>query len=201
MLEKFYGWVKTIAACLIFLSLIIRLLPEGKNIKYIRYFMGMVLVLVVLAPAGRLFGLEKVFSQLEISFEREGARADFEGELALMGEVYAEEVVRGYEEELAAEVLRFLEREGYGDCSVRVTIDAEEDSETFGRVKQLEIFPFESRAEEGETGKIVIEKKKVQILSEEPPEKNYLEEAQEGEWRKLLAEEFSVPEEAVRIVR
>ena len=105
MLEKFYGWVKAIAACLIFLSLIIRLLPEGKNIKYIRYFMGMVLVLVVLAPAGRLFGLEKVFSQLEISFEREGARADFEGELALMGEVYAEEVVRGYEEELAAEVL------------------------------------------------------------------------------------------------
>ena len=58
MLEDFYGWVKTIAAGLIFMSLILRLLPEGKNVKYIRYFMGMVLVLVVFAPVGKLLRLE-----------------------------------------------------------------------------------------------------------------------------------------------
>ncbi len=201
MLEGFYGWVKTIAACLIFMSLVLRLLPEGKNIKYIRYFMGVVLILVVLAPAGRLFGLKEAFSGLELSLERRRAEDEFEDELALAGELYAEEVVRGYEEELAGQVLRFLEKEGCGECSVRVTIDARPDSAAFGQVKSLEILPFQGREEEEETGRIVIEKKKVQILSEESSGKNYLEEAQDGEWKRRLSEEFSIPEEAVRIAR
>ena len=117
MLDSFYQWVKSIAACLIFMSLILRLLPEGKNEKYIRHFMGMILLLVVLAPLGKLFHLEEAFSRMELGFERSGARKEFEDELYLMGESYADEVVQGYEEELAAQALKFLKGEGYDEIS------------------------------------------------------------------------------------
>ena len=200
MLEDFYGWVKTIAAGLIFMSLILRLLPEGKNVKYIRYFMGMVLVLVVFAPVGKLLRLEETFSRLELSFERTGAREGFKDELMLAGDVYAGEVVREYEEELAAQVLKFLEKEGYGDCSIQVTIDADPDSKSFGQVKQLEVLPSR-KGEESGTGRIAIEKKKVKILAEEPSERSYLEEAEEAELKKLLSGEFAVPEGAVWVIR
>ena len=195
MLEDFYGWVKTIAAGLIFMSLILRLLPEGKNVKYIRYFIGM-----VFAPVGKLLRLEETFSRLELSFERTGAREGFKDELMLAGDVYAGEVVREYEEELAAQVLKFLEKEGYGDCSIQVTIDADPDSKSFGQVKQLEVLPSR-KGEESGTGRIAIEKKKVKILAEEPSERSYLEEAEEAELKKLLSGEFAVPEGAVRVIR
>lgn len=198
MLENFYGWIRTIAACLIFMSLVLRLLPEEKNIKYIRHFMGMVLVLVVLAPLGKLFRLEEAFSGLERAFERAGARSDFEAELSLMGDTYTETVVHGYEEELAAQALRFLETKGYGGVSVRVGINIGQD---FGQVERMEVLPFEKTEEGKENGQIAIEKKKVQILSEEQTGKSYLEEAEDGELKRLLSEEFSIPEEAVRIVR
>lgn len=201
MLEKFYGWIKTIAACLIFMSLILRLLPEGKNVKYIRYFMGMVLVLVVLAPLGRLFRLEEAFLKLESSFELSGARSEFEDELLMMGDLYTEEVIKGYEEDLADQALKVLEKKGYGEYSVQVAIDANLDSETFGQVKQMELFPFQNAEEGNETGKIAIEKKKVQILSEEPSKKNYLEAVEDEELTKIISEEFSIPGELIRVVR
>ena len=163
--------------------------------------MGMVLVLIVLAPLGRLFHLEESFSRLERSFERAGARADFEDELALMGDAYTEEVVKGYEEELADQVSVFLEEAGYGECPVRVTIGTDPDRDTFGQIESLQVL-FSQKAEEGnETGRIVIEKKKVQILSEEPMEKSYLEEAEDHELKRALSEEFSIPEEMIGMVR
>ncbi|MCI8550166.1 MAG: stage III sporulation protein AF [Lachnospiraceae bacterium] len=200
MLDSFYQWVKSIAACLIFMSLILRLLPEGKNEKYIRHFMGMILLLVVLAPLGKLFHLEEAFSRMELGFERSGARKEFEDELYLMGESYADEVVQGYEEELAAQALKFLKGEGYDGISVRVRIDSDQSSETFGQVMEIGVIPFSSEEEE-ETGKIVIEKKKVQILSEDSAPKSYLEEAEDNQLKKLLAGEFSIKEESVVIVR
>lgn len=201
MLTGFYGWVKTIVAYLIFMSLILRLLPEGKNVKYIRYFMGMVLVLTVLAPLGGLFHLDEAFSRLVGSFERAGTRAEFEDELALMGDAYTEEVVKGYEEDLANQVSRFLEEEGYGAYPVKVTIDTDSDSDTFGQIERLQVLLSQSEGDGNETGRIVIEKKKVQILSEEPSEKSYLEEAEDNELKKALSEEFSVPEEVIGTTR
>ena len=155
----------------------------------------------MLSPAGRLFHLEEVFSHLEGSFERAGAKAEFEDELALMGDAYTEEVVKGYEEELADQVSGFLEKKGYGDHPVQVTICTDPDRDTFGQIVKLQILLSQGGGEEHETGRIVIEKKKVQILSEEPSEKSYLEEAEDGELKQALSEEFSIPEEVIGISR
>ena len=96
-MDGFYQWVRNIAACLIFMSLILRLLPDGKNVKYIRHFMGMVLILVVLAPAGKLLRLEESFSELAVSLERDREREEFKDEMKLMGEEYTDSVVKSYE--------------------------------------------------------------------------------------------------------
>ncbi|MCI8504800.1 MAG: stage III sporulation protein AF [Lachnospiraceae bacterium] len=201
MLEDFYGWVKTIAAFLIFMSLVLKLFPEGKNVKYIRYFMGMVLVLVVLGPLGKLLRLEEAFSMLESELERNNARTEFTRELVLMGETYAEEVIGSYEEDLSVQALKYLEEAGYEGCSVKVTIDADQESEGFGLVERIEVLPLKKGDTDRETGKIVIEKKKVQILSEEPSENSYLEKAEDSELRKMLSEKFSISEAAVLVVR
>ena len=201
-MDGFYQWVRNIAACLIFMSLILSLLPDGKNVKYIRHFMGMVLILVVLAPAGKLLRLEESFSELAVSLERDREREEFKDELKLMGEEYTDSVVKSYEEELAVQAGRFLSEAGFSYESVRVEIDGEEGSASLGQIRAVEV-NLSSGEETGEedSGQIVIEKKRVQILDEEPERGSYREEAEDGEFRRLLSEELSVPADSVHIFR
>ena len=138
-MDGFYQWVRNIAACLIFMSLILRLLPDGKNVKYIRHFMGMVLILVVLAPAGKLLRLEESFSELAVSLERDREREEFKDELKLMGEEYTDSVVKSYEEELAVQAGRFLSEAGVSYESVRVEIDGAEGSASLGQIRAVEV--------------------------------------------------------------
>ena len=201
-MDGFYQWVRNIAACLIFMSLILRLLSDGKNVKYIRHFMGMVLILVVLAPAGKLLRLEESFSELAVSLEQDREREEFKDELKLMGEEYTDSVVKSYEEELAVQAGRFLSEAGFSYESVRVEIDVEEGSASLGQIRAVEV-NMSSGEETGEedSGQIVIEKKRVQILDEEPERGSYREEAEDGELRRLLSEELSVPADSVHIFR
>ena len=46
-MEAVYGWVKNIIYYMIFLSVVNNLLADSKYGKYIRFFSGMVLILLV----------------------------------------------------------------------------------------------------------------------------------------------------------
>ena len=49
-MEAVYGWVKNIIYYMIFLSVVNNLLADSKYGKYIRFFSGMVLILLVVSP-------------------------------------------------------------------------------------------------------------------------------------------------------
>lgn len=50
MKEFLYGWIRDIAFYAILMTVILHLLPEEGQKKYVRFFMGVVLMLVVLSP-------------------------------------------------------------------------------------------------------------------------------------------------------
>lgn len=201
MLSGFYQWVKNIAAYLIFMSLMLKLLPNGKYGKYMKYFMGMVLVLIVLAPAGKLFRLEEVFGQFEKELMQQENKEEFREELELKGEEYAGSVTGQYEEQLASQAAEAIRESGYGEASVRVSLDAELDSDTFGQILSMEVDFFIGREEKDP---IIIEKTKIQIFDEdaaaENEEKtNYKEEAEDEALREFLAERFAIETEKITI--
>ena len=45
-----YGWIRDIAFYTILMTVVLHLLPEESQKKYVRFFMGIVLMLVVLSP-------------------------------------------------------------------------------------------------------------------------------------------------------
>ena len=49
-MESVYSWVKNIIYYMIFLSVVSNLLADSKYEKYIRFFAGMVLILLVVSP-------------------------------------------------------------------------------------------------------------------------------------------------------
>ena len=117
MISELYGWVRGIAVYLIIMSLVIKLLPEESYGKYIRHFMGVLLILVVLAPAIRLFRLDRLLERLERGFSASAGTEQFKDELLLMGEAYEEELIGQYEEALAESAAKELSRNGFEDRS------------------------------------------------------------------------------------
>ena len=57
MKEFLYGWIRDIAFYAILMTVILHLLPEEGQKKYVRFFMGVVLMLVVLSPMLSVAGL------------------------------------------------------------------------------------------------------------------------------------------------
>ena len=72
-MEAVYGWVKNIIYYMIFLSVVNNLLADSKYGKYIRFFSGMVLILLVVSPfTGGLHLDEQISSMFKsISFQND----------------------------------------------------------------------------------------------------------------------------------
>ena len=55
-MEAVYGWVRNLVCFYIFITAILHLLPKESYRKYIRFFTGLLLVILVLTPIFSLLG-------------------------------------------------------------------------------------------------------------------------------------------------
>ncbi|HCT90307.1 MAG TPA: hypothetical protein DF613_02820 [Lachnospiraceae bacterium] len=53
-----FDWVRTLAACFIFMAMVLNFIPEGQYRKYVRYFFSLLLLLLLSRPLGKLAGWE-----------------------------------------------------------------------------------------------------------------------------------------------
>lgn len=58
MTEAVYSWVKNLVFYFIFVSTIINLIPDQKYRKYVRFFLGVLLVILIIKPVIGWLGLE-----------------------------------------------------------------------------------------------------------------------------------------------
>ena len=62
-MELVYTWVKNIVCFYIFMNIIIHLLPKDSYRKYVRFFSGMLLMILVATPVLSVLGQEEVLMQ------------------------------------------------------------------------------------------------------------------------------------------
>ena len=63
-----YQWISSILCFLIFITMVIALLPAKKYEKYIRFFTGMMLILLVISPLTKGLRLEDRIAYYFIHF-------------------------------------------------------------------------------------------------------------------------------------
>ena len=59
MFAYLYEWIRNVAFYLVLVTALLHVLPEFGYQKYIRFFTGLVLILLVLAPVLKLFQMEE----------------------------------------------------------------------------------------------------------------------------------------------
>lgn len=62
-MELLINWIKPIIYFSIFITVMLQLLPADKYSKYIRFFAGLLMIVMVVGPVFRLFGAEELSLQ------------------------------------------------------------------------------------------------------------------------------------------
>ena len=57
MLTYIYDWIENIAFYLVILVAVMQMIPQNSYQKYIRFFAGMILILMLAGPIVKLFGM------------------------------------------------------------------------------------------------------------------------------------------------
>lgn len=123
MREALYGWMKQLAVFYIFLTAVMNFLPDEKYARYIRYFTGMLLILLVLGPLLDILHLKDVLQERFWEETIREQREEFLGAEDLQNTY----LYKAYEQEIALQIQRKLEELKVA-AQVKVALQPKEQS-------------------------------------------------------------------------
>ena len=127
MKELLYGWIRDIAFYTLLMEVVLHGLPEQGQRKYLQFFMGIVLIILVISPALSAAGLDRKLDETYV-------RQTYDQELQEFWQ-RQQEIEEGYERRLeerveeAADELEALEEDQDGTGSGQETEESENDME------------------------------------------------------------------------
>ena len=126
-MESVYSWVKNIIYYMIFLSVVSNLLADSKYEKYIRFFAGMVLILLVVSPLTGKLRLDEQISSMFRSISLYNDTADLKSQLWEMDDKRLDRIMGKYEEAVEQDVAAMAAADGFACVNARVQIDSKSD--------------------------------------------------------------------------
>lgn len=64
MFDYLYEWMQNIAFYLILMTAAIQVIPDNSYKKYIRFFTGLILMVLLVSPVLKLFHVEQAFNEI-----------------------------------------------------------------------------------------------------------------------------------------
>lgn len=78
MTEQIYDWIQNITIYLIVMSAVMHVIPGREYVKYVRFFSGIVLILLLFEPVLKIMGMEQTFMDIYTSQEYELEKQEIE---------------------------------------------------------------------------------------------------------------------------
>lgn len=154
-MEQLYNWIRNIAYYLIFITVVLNLLPGKKYEKYIKFFAGMVLILLVLKPLTGSLNLDEKLAYYfkTISFSNEAG--ELSAQISKMDEKRLKKMIGSYEEAVGVDLKSMAETAGFGCKKVSAEIDKNQDNVTFGHVIRVSMILKLKKDEKKEKIKVI----------------------------------------------
>lgn len=137
-----FTWVKNLVCFYLLLTVVLHLLPRQGYRKYVRFFSGMLLAILVVSPVLSLLGdeeaLREKISQAEFFQEMDNHKLDTEHLEATQKEIYLREYERALEmdvgrmaqeKQLAAQEVKVRLTEEYEVESIEIAVAMEKDDD------------------------------------------------------------------------
>lgn len=78
MFDYIFDWIQNLAFYLVIITAVLQVIPGNSYKKYVQFFSGLVMILLMLTPVLKLTGIEKQFNDLYHSREYEMEKQEIE---------------------------------------------------------------------------------------------------------------------------
>lgn len=130
-------WIKNLAIFYIVAALIMQLIPGKEYQKYIRVFLGIITIILIMNPISKLFSkevsIDEYFSQnYNLQMEEE-----LRAELEIMGNLREQVILEDYIKPAKEEIEKYVNSLGVKYVDSIIQVDTEEGSENFGKITKI----------------------------------------------------------------
>lgn len=122
MKESLYAWIKNLAVFYLLFTMVLHLVPAGKYEKYVRFFMGLLLILLLLIPVFTLLGKADELGQ---SFQLLYAKEEEERKIQEGENLQKMFVWKNLEKQLEEEITEELKKKYMEVKGVEIHIEGE----------------------------------------------------------------------------
>ena len=130
-------WVQNIAYYMIFMTVILSLLPAKQYEKYVRFFAGIVLILLVIKPFLGGLHLEQELSHFYQEFSLKQDTAELKQKILGVEQQQKQMLLSQYETAVKEDIRQMATSGGFAVEEVRVSVCENEKTEDFGKVEKV----------------------------------------------------------------
>lgn len=94
-MEYFCEWIQNIAFFLVLVTVVIQIIPDNSYRKYIRFFMGLVLIVMLAGPILKVFGMQQEFWEIYNGAEYKQKVKEIEETTKYLENISLEDVING----------------------------------------------------------------------------------------------------------
>lgn len=162
-------WVKQIVLFYIFSNFIIHVLPNGNYEKYVKFFMGLILIAVVINPLTGFLKLDTLFEDVYNTAIANNSINDMQVDLQYAEKSNYENIVEPYKGEIIKNVEKIVSENFLYPVKTSVDFDMDSKSETFGQIKAINLKVSKKYTDED---KIIVDKVKIKVENSESSTKS-----------------------------
>lgn len=123
MKEAIYSWIKCLAIFYILLTMLLHLVPTEKYQRYVRFFMGLLLIVMLLTPVLSILKNTKTLAESFLDIYRQEEEQRFMLEMENLQKSLLE---KGVEDQLEKNIQEFFKKKGIEVLACKVHIEGEE---------------------------------------------------------------------------
>ncbi len=136
-MEYIISWIKNIAVFYIIASLINNIIPDNKYRKYIKLFLGIVMIIMLIKPVGELLNMDGQFELKLMSDNQRQMSWELAQELSLADEDRALAITGEYVENISNNIEQYCNELGIEYIASDVEIDTNMESEALGSITYI----------------------------------------------------------------
>ncbi|MBE5949176.1 MAG: hypothetical protein E7261_09130 [Lachnospiraceae bacterium] len=185
-------WVCDIAVYLILISIVLQVIPK-KFRKYINFFTGVLLIILVINPVTKLFDADKALVEYFEIEEMRQALSDMEDMIKFTENVNEEKLIESYNMQIAEKITELIKEYGFRITDVQVSWNLDNEMKEYGSIKSIYLVLDEKRTH----GTITINPVKVTIGEQKA---DAYTKAEVEEMKKIIAGFYNLEEEHINIM-
>lgn len=179
-MEFLFEWVKNLAVCMILFSTILHILPKSHFEKYIRFYTGLLVLILVIRPLLYAFSLDTSLVQKFQHYMEQMEDDSLKRQMEDVDKKRKEGITDQLEDQVKKQVIEQIDfygkDEGVKVSDCQVAFDMEEKSETYGEILRVSLLLEEEKEEGKIEPPVVILGERIEVSVEDVAE-NEAEEA------------------------